>query len=62
MMNVHGNCCERLAVTLFYGAKALSANVSVPKSAKGYLVAAKKKQNPNLAQHILLKYATRASK
>ena len=46
MMNVDGNCCERLAVTLFYGAKALSANVSVAKSAKGYLVAAKKKQNP----------------
>lgn len=46
MMNVDGNCCERLAVTLFYGAKALSANASVPKSVKGGLVTAKKKQKP----------------
>lgn len=46
MMNVDGNCCDRLAVTLSYGAKALSANASVPKSVKGYLVAAKKKQKP----------------
>jgi hypothetical protein len=43
MMNMDGNCCKRLAVTLFYGAKALSANASVPKSAQGCLVAAKKK-------------------
>lgn len=46
MMNVDGNCCKRLAVTLFYGAKALSANAFVPKSAQECLVAAKKKQNP----------------
>lgn len=45
MMNMDGNCCKRLAVTLFYGAKALSANASVPKSAQGCLVAARRSRN-----------------
>lgn len=44
MMNVDGNCCERLTVTLSHWAKALPANAPVPKSAKGCLVPAKKKQ------------------
>lgn len=43
-MNVDDDCCEWLTVTLPHGSTALSANASVPKTAKGCLVAAKKKQ------------------
>lgn len=42
MMNFDANCCERLTVTLPYGAKALSPNASVPKSEKDGLVTARK--------------------
>lgn len=43
-MNVNDDCCEKLTVTLPHGAKALSANASVPKTAKGCMVSARKKQ------------------
>lgn len=46
MMNVDGNCCEKLTATLSHETKALSANASVPKLVEGCRVAAKKKQKP----------------
>lgn len=41
MVNVDGNCSKRLTVMLSHGAKALSANASVPKSVEECRVAAK---------------------